>query len=38
MGFVLLLIALGAPLLAAAGVLITALSVAGAFGIARLIF
>jgi RND superfamily putative drug exporter len=37
-GFVLLLIALGAPLLAAAGVLITALSVAGAFGIARLIF
>jgi len=37
-GFILLLIALGAPLLAAAGVLITALSVAGAFGIARLIF
>ncbi len=37
-GFILLLTALGAPLLAAAGVLITALSVAGAFGIARLIF
>jgi len=37
-GFILLLVALGAPLLAAAGVLITALSVAGAFGIARLIF
>ena len=31
-GFILLLIALGAPLIAAAGVLITALSVAGAFG------
>ena len=38
MGFILLLIALGAPLIAAAGVLLTALSVAGAFGIARLIF
>jgi len=38
MGFLLLLIALGAPLVAAAGVAITALSVAGAFGIARLIF
>ena len=38
MGFVLLLIALGAPLIAGAGVLLTALSVAGAFGIARLIF
>ena len=38
MGFVLLLIALGAPLIALAGVAITALSVAGAFGIARLIF
>ena len=37
-GFILLLMALGAPLLAAAGVLITALSVAGAFGVARLIF
>jgi RND superfamily putative drug exporter len=37
-GFVLLLIALGAPLIAAAGVAITALSVAGAFGVARLIF
>jgi len=38
MGFVLLLLALGAPLIAAAGVAVTALSVAGAFGIARLIF
>jgi RND superfamily putative drug exporter len=38
LGFMLLLIALGAPLIAAAGVLLTALSVAGAFGIARLIF
>jgi RND superfamily putative drug exporter len=38
LGFVLLLIALGAPLIAAAGVLITGLSVAGAFGVARLIF
>ena len=38
LGFILLLIALGAPLIAAAGVLLTALSVAGAFGIARLIF
>ncbi|MBO0732430.1 MAG: MMPL family transporter, partial [Acidimicrobiaceae bacterium] len=38
MGFLLLLIALGAPLVAAAGVLVTGLSVAGAFGIARLIF
>ncbi len=38
MGFVLLLIALCAPLIAAAGVVITGLSVAGAFGIARLIF
>ena len=37
-GFLLLLIALGAPLIAAAGVAITALSVAGAFGVARLIF
>ena len=37
-GFILLLIALGAPLVAAAGVVITALSVAGAFGVARLIF
>jgi len=37
-GFLLLLIALGAPLIAAAGVAVTALSVAGAFGIARLIF
>jgi len=38
LGFVLLLVALGAPLLAAGGVLITALSVAAAFGVARLIF
>jgi RND superfamily putative drug exporter len=38
LGFVLLLIALGAPLIAALGVVITALSVAGAFGIGRLIF
>ena len=38
MGFLLLLVALGAPLIAAAGVAVTALSVAGAFGIARLIF
>lgn len=38
LGFLLLLIALGAPLIAAAGVLLTSLSVAGAFGIARLIF
>ncbi|HVT68769.1 MAG TPA: MMPL family transporter, partial [Trebonia sp.] len=37
-GFVLLLLALGAPLIAAAGVAVTALSVAGAFGVARLIF
>jgi RND superfamily putative drug exporter len=37
-GFLLLLIALGAPLIAAAGVAVSALSVAGAFGIARLIF
>jgi RND superfamily putative drug exporter len=37
-GFLLLLVALGAPLLAAAGVVITALSITGAFGIARLIF
>jgi len=38
LGFVLLLIAVGAPLLAAGGVLITGLSVAAAFGVARLIF
>jgi RND superfamily putative drug exporter len=38
LGFLLLLIALGAPLIAALGVAITALSVAGAFGIGRLIF
>ena len=38
MGFLLLLVALGAPLVAAAGVVVTALSVAGAFGVARLIF
>jgi len=38
LGFVLLLVALGSPLLAAGGVLITGLSVAAAFGVARLIF
>ncbi|MGO8873845.1 MAG: MMPL family transporter [Acidimicrobiales bacterium] len=38
LGFLLLLIALQAPLIAAFGVAITALSVAGAFGIGRLIF
>ncbi len=38
MGFLLLLVALGAPLVAAAGVAITGLSVAAAFGIAKLIF
>ena len=38
LGFLVLLIALGAPLIAAMAVLITALSVAGAFGIGRLIF
>ncbi len=38
LGFLLLLVALGAPLAAFAGVVMTALSVAGAFGIARLIF
>jgi len=38
LGFILLLIALGAPLIAAAGVAVTGLSVAGAFGVARLIF
>jgi len=38
MGFLLLLVALGAPLVAAAGVAVTGLSVAGAFGVARLIF
>jgi RND superfamily putative drug exporter len=38
MGFLLLLLALGAPLIAAAGVAVTGLSVAGAFGIARLVF
>jgi RND superfamily putative drug exporter len=38
LGFLLLLIALQAPLIAALGVAITALSVAGAFGIGRLIF
>jgi RND superfamily putative drug exporter len=37
-GFLLLLVALGAPLLAAAGVLITGLTLTAAFGIARLIF
>ena len=38
LGFLLLLVALGAPMVAALGVLVTALSVAGAFGIGRLIF
>jgi len=38
MGFLLLLIALGAPLVAFAGVVLTGMSVAGAFGVARLIF
>ena len=38
LGFLLLLVALGAPLVAFAGVVITGLSVAGAFGVARLIF
>jgi RND superfamily putative drug exporter len=38
LGFLLLLVALGAPLIAFAGVVLTSLSVAGAFGIARLIF
>jgi RND superfamily putative drug exporter len=38
LGFLLLLVALQAPLIAALGVAITALSVAGAFGIGRLIF
>lgn len=38
MGFLLLLLALGAPVIAAAGVAVTGLSVAGAFGVARLIF
>jgi len=37
-GFVLLLIALGSPLLALSGMVITALSVAAAFGVARLVF
>jgi RND superfamily putative drug exporter len=38
LGFILLLVALGAPLIAFAGVVVTGLSVAGAFGVARLIF
>ena len=38
LGFLLLLVALGAPLVAFAGVVVTGLSVAGAFGVARLIF
>jgi RND superfamily putative drug exporter len=38
LGFLLMLVALGAPLVAFAGVVVTSLSVAGAFGIARLIF
>ena len=38
LGFLLLLVALGAPLIALSGVVATGLSVAGAFGVARLIF
>ena len=38
LGFILLLMALGAPLIAYAGVVVTGLSAAGAFGVARLIF
>lgn len=38
MGFLLLLLALGAPLIAAAGVAVTGLSVGAAFGVAKLIF
>ncbi len=38
LGFILLLVALGAPIVAFFGVVITGLSVAGAFGVARLIF
>ena len=38
LGFILLLVALGAPLIAFAGVVVTGLSAAGAFGVARLIF
>ena len=38
LGFILLLVALGAPLIAFAGVVVTGLSVAAAFGVARLIF
>jgi RND superfamily putative drug exporter len=38
LGFLMLLVALGTPLLALAGVAVTGLSVAGAFGAARLIF
>ena len=37
-GFLLLLVALGSPLLALAGITVTGLSVAAAFGVARLIF
>lgn len=37
-GFLFLLVALGAPLLALVGVVVTSLSVAGAFGVARLVF
>lgn len=37
-GFLLLLVALGSPLLALAGIAVTGLSVAAAFGVARLIF
>jgi len=38
LGFILLLVALGAPLIAFPGVVVTGLSVAGAFGVTRLIF
>jgi len=38
LGFLVLLVALGSPLLALGGVVVTGLSVAGAFGVARLIF
>jgi RND superfamily putative drug exporter len=37
-GFLLLLVALGSPVLALAGIAVTGLSVAAAFGVARLIF
>ncbi|MGD0240677.1 MAG: hypothetical protein ABSB59_10165 [Streptosporangiaceae bacterium] len=37
LGLILLVVALGAPLIAFAGVVVTVLSLAGAFGVARLI-